>query len=67
MVGIYKYENGLQLVAVSESEESAITALYHKFSKDYEKTLTPKEWWEHNREEHRGAPKCFEIQPIEIW
>lgn len=67
MVGIYIYENGLQCIAVSENEDTAINALYQKFAKEYDKTLTPREWWETNRKERRGAPRCFEIQPIAIW
>lgn len=69
MVGIFRYRGGLKFVAASENEDTAIQALFDKYADDYTKQcgVTPREWWEHNRAWHNGAPSCFEIQEIEFY
>ena len=67
MVGIYKYNCGLKIVAISKNEDTAIKALYNKFAPDYAKDLTPREWWENGKKYNCGAPRCYEIKEIEQW
>ena len=69
MVGIFKYEGGLQFVAASENEDTAIQALFNQYASDDEKEcgVTPREWWEHRRELLSGAPCCFEIRKIKFY
>ena len=68
MVGIFQYELGLKFVAVSESKEKAVSYLFNKHASDYDKShLTPMEWWERNRENNNGVPRCYEIKEIKIW
>lgn len=67
MVGIFKYNCGLQFVAVSENEKTAIQALFNKYANEWDKQhMTPHHWWEHNRTLNNGAPRCFEIKPIQV-
>lgn len=66
MVGIFRYKRGLELVAVSQTEETAIQALYNKYASDSEKEwFSPREWWEHGRKYCNGAPQCYEIKPVQ--
>lgn len=67
MVGIFKYNCGLQFVAVSENEETAIQALFNKYASEWDKQyMTPRRWWERNKALNNGAPRCFEIKPIQV-
>lgn len=67
MVGIFKYENGLKFVAVSDSYDSAVEYFFNKFAHDYEKNLSPLEWWENGKKWNNGVPRCYEIKKIEKW
>lgn len=67
MVGIYKYAGGLQLVAVSESYESAVDALAERFKDSFYGHLTNMQWWEIGKRDNCGAPRCYAIKEIEVW
>lgn len=66
MVGIFRYNCGLQFVAVSQTEETAIQALYNKHASAWDKEwFSPREWWERGRKYNNGAPWCYEIKPVQ--
>ena len=67
MVGIFEYHGGLQFVAVSKNEDTAIQALFNKYASEWDKQhTTPRDWWEYNRAINNGAPRRFEIKPIQV-
>lgn len=66
MVGIFYRGGGLHFEAISQTEETAIQALFNKYATDWEKkTITPQEWWEWGRKNYDGAPWCYEIKPVQ--
>lgn len=66
MVGIFYRGNGLHFEAISQTEETAIQALFDKYATDSEKKgITPREWWERGRKNYDGAPWCYEIKPVQ--
>ena len=64
MVAIY---NNYKLVAVSNTKEEAIIALYNKYHKEGLDSSDPMEWWEQGKRWHCGAPRCHEIEEIAVW
>lgn len=66
MVGVFYRGGGLHFEAISQTEETAIRALFEKYATDWEKQkITPREWWECGRKMRDGAPWCYEIRPVE--
>lgn len=66
MVGIFYRGGGLHFEAISQTEETAIQALFNKYATDWEKkTITPQEWWERGCEMRDGAPHYYEIKPVQ--
>ena len=65
MVAIY---NNNKLVAVSNSKEEAIVALYNKYHKEgLVGSKDPMTWWEHGKRMNCGAPRCHDIEEVAVW
>lgn len=68
MVGIYRIAFGLIPIAVSDSFESAVKALYDRYATDYDKMrYSSLDWWIKYNKESLGAPRCYEIMEVEKW
>lgn len=67
MVGIFKRENGLKFVAVSENFETAVEALAKRFKNANYDHMTPMEWWEYGKQNFSCAAHSYEIREIESW
>lgn len=64
MVAIY---NNHKVIAVSNSKEEAIIALYNKYHKEGIDSDDPMKWWEQGKRWNCGAPRCHEIEEIAVW
>lgn len=69
MVGIYFYENGLKIKAVSENRHTALQAMQNRTDsgRDYKiwhPDATPEQWYEWYTKTNYPF---FEIKEIEVW
>lgn len=66
MIGVYKLGEGL--VAVTESYEKACEVLFNEFADETEKKIyKPTEWFERNKADNNGAPRCYNFYEIPVW